>query len=29
MENNLEKTIIVGIINKDQNKIKSNEALDV
>ena len=28
MENNLEKTIIVGIINKDQNKIKSNEFLD-
>ena len=28
MGNNLEKTVLVGIINKDQNKIKSNEFLD-
>ncbi len=28
MDNNLEKTVLVGIINKDQNKIKSNEFLD-
>jgi len=28
MGNNLEKTILVGIINKDQNKVKSNEFLD-
>jgi len=28
MGNNLEKTVLVGIINKNQNKIKSNEFLD-
>ena len=28
MGNNLEKTILVGIINKNQNKVKSNEFLD-
>ena len=28
MGNNFEKTVLVGIINKDQNKIKSNEFLD-
>ena len=28
MANNLEKTILVGIINKDQDKLKSNEFLD-
>ena len=28
MDNNLEKTVLVGIINKNQNKVKSNEFLD-
>tara|TARA_B100000214_G_scaffold6755_1_gene4909 strand:- start:2837 stop:4000 length:1164 start_codon:yes stop_codon:yes gene_type:complete len=28
MGNNLEKTVLVGIINKNQNKVKSNEFLD-
>ena len=28
MANNLEKTVLVGIINKYQNKVKSNEFLD-
>ena len=28
MGNNLEKTVLVGVINKNQNKIKSNEFLD-